>query len=76
MDSVHLSTARRIMEQDKPFSIKFLTADARVVEIESAVSLKWDLRTGTRTIKAIPSGQIRRIRDSLILEINSLTVYL
>ena len=73
---LHLSSARKIMQQDKAFSIVFLTAEAKKIRIENAVSLKWDLRTGTRTLKAIPSGQIRRIRDSLILEINDTPVYL
>lgn len=73
---IHLSAARKIMDLDRSFSITFLTADARTVTIDCAVSLKWDLRTGTRTIKAIPSGQIRRVRDSLIMAINGEEVYI
>lgn len=76
MTSIHLSQARRIMERHEAFSIRFLTKDGEAVDIEKAISLKWDLRTGTRLIKAIPSNQIRRIRDVLILAINDTEVYI
>lgn len=57
-------------------SLTFLTADGRTIHLEQCVSLKWDSTTGTRTIKAIPSNQIRRIRDVLIIAINDIEVYI
>lgn len=74
--SIHLTEARKIMQRPESFSLTVLASDGRVIEIKECVSLKWDFRTGTRTLKLIPSGQIRRIRDTLIIGLNSLTVYL
>ena len=75
MTDIHISQARSIMRMNMPFSVDFLTADARCIHIHQAVSLKWDPDTGTRTIKNIKSGQIRRIRDVLILRINDIEIY-
>lgn len=75
MESIHITTARKMMEKGE-FSLDFLTAKGECRHIDKAVSLKWDFRTGTRTIKCIPSNQIRRIRDTLITAINDITVYI
>ena len=76
MKDIHISQARRIMQLPSAFSLTFLTKDGSEVRMAQAVSLKWDMRTGTRTIKSIKSGEIRRIRDSLILEINDIPVFI
>lgn len=73
---LHINDARKIMARPQPFSIKFLTTDSRIIHVESAVSLKEDLRSGTRTIKCIPSNQIRRVRDAFILELNDNKVFI
>ena len=75
MNSMHINTARKIMDRAE-FSIRFLTEKAEFRYIERAVSLKYNFRNGTRTIKAIPSGQIRRIRDALIYQLNDIEVFI
>lgn len=76
MNGMHLSQARRIMNADNEFSIEFLTEKGEMRKIGKAVSLKYSFQTGTRTIKCIPSNQIRRIRDVLIYRINDIEVFL
>ena len=76
MDAIHISQARKIMQSNRPFSLRFLTALGECRFVKSAVSLKPDFITGTRIIKCFPSNQIRRIRDVLILQINDIDVYI
>ena len=78
MNSIHISTARKIMQSGE-FSISFLTQKGEQRHIQRAVSLRYDFHTGTRTIKCIYDDrppQIRRIRDIFIYELNDIEVYL
>ncbi|MDE6237839.1 MAG: hypothetical protein K2M45_08230 [Muribaculaceae bacterium] len=74
MQSIHISQARRILNSPEIVSLGFLTAKGEIRRVR-CVSLKWDFKTGTRTVKCIPSNQIRRVRDALIFEINDIEVY-
>lgn len=71
---IHISTARKIFDKGE-FSVSFLTARGECRHVEHAVSLKWDFHSGTRTIKCIPSGEIRRVRDAFIIAVNDEEVY-
>lgn len=75
MDSIHLNDAKKIMNSGQ-VSLDFVASDGKVIHVENCVALKPSKRTGTRTIKLIPSGEIRRIRDALILRVNDIPVYL
>lgn len=78
MDAIHISTARRIMEENE-FSVSFLTAAGEIRHIDRAVSLRYDYLSGTRNIKCLFDDRppnIRRIRDVFIYEINDIEVYI
>lgn len=75
MNSIHVSQARAIMDSGEPFSVGVWTSRGEAQFHENVVSLRYDVRSGTRNLKFLSSGQIRRIRDVLIFEINSIEVY-
>lgn len=77
MTDIHLSTARKIMQHGE-FSLSWVTQSGELRHADRAVSLKYDFKTGTRTIKIIfddKPPQIKRIRDVLITHINDIEVY-
>lgn len=44
--------------------------------LNKCVSLRYDFYTGVRNIKVLSSGQIRKIRDVCIFEINGMKVFI
>lgn len=76
MTDIHLNNARKLLDRPEPFSIDFLTADGACRHVDKAVSLRYDFETGTRRIKCLASGQIRRIRDVLIMAVNDIEVFI
>ena len=76
MKSVHINTARALLKSGDPVSLSVWKKDGSIMNIESCISLHYDFRGGWRNIKILPSGEMRRIRDCLIFEINGLEVFL
>lgn len=74
--AIHMSNARRILEQGKPVTLDIVKKDGSIMHAEEVVSLRFDYYTGLRTIKFIRSGQIRVIHDCCIISLNDLTVFL
>lgn len=64
-----------LMKPD-PVDLVVMTKDARVLELNNCIGLKFDKYKGTRRVKLLDSGQIRCIRDILILKINGCDVML
>lgn len=59
-----------------PVDLVVMTKDGRVLELNNCIGLKFDKYKGTRRLKLLDSGQIRCIRDILILKINGCDVML
>ena len=76
MKSVHISTARVMLNSGDPVSLSVWKKDGSIMYIENCISLHYDFRGGWRNIKILPSGEMRRVRDCLIFEINGLEVFL
>lgn len=76
MNAIHISTARHILNAGDPVDISCWTAKGEIRHYTGAVSLRYDLASGTRNLKLLKSGQIRRIRECLIFRINGMEVYL
>lgn len=76
MKSIHLSTAREILKTKEPVSLSVWKKDGSIMHIDSCISLHYNFRGGWRNVKIFPSGEMRRIRDCLIFQINGLEVYL
>ena len=64
-----------LMKPD-PVDLVVMTKDGRVLNINNCIGLKFDKYKGTRRVKQLDSGQIRTIRDILILKINGCEVML
>ena len=76
MSKIHLSTVRKILASPEPVDLVFSTAKGEIIVANNVVSLKYDHYAGCRNIKFLASGEIRKIRDCLILKINGSEVFL
>lgn len=74
MARIHISTACDMLMKPDPVDLVVLTKEGRLLTIENCVGLKFDRYRGTRRIKVLSSGQIRTIRDILIMQINGCEV--
>lgn len=63
-----------MLESPDPVDLVVLDKSGRVLKLDNCVGLKWDMYRGTRRVKLLSSGQIRTIRDILVMEINGCEV--
>ena len=69
--SVHISTARMMLNSGDPVDISVWKADGSILELRNVISLRYSFY-----VKILSSGQCRRIRDCCIFRINGLEVFL
>lgn len=74
--SIHITTARTMLNSGDPVDLMVWKKDGSILRLEGAVSLRYDFYGGWRNVKVLSSGQMRRIRDCCIFNINGLEVYL
>lgn len=74
--TIDLKTARRMLNRGEPLEILAWKANGEILHLQNCISLRYNFATGTRNIKLLTSGQIRKIRDCCIFMVNGLTVYL
>ena len=74
--SIHISTACDMLMKPEPLDLVVLKKSGEVMNLNNCVGLKFDKYKGTRRVKLLDSGQIRMIRDCLILSINGMDVFL
>ena len=58
----------------EPVDLVVLTKKGRILELNNCIGLKFDKYKGTRRIKMLTSGEIRTVRDILIMSINGCEV--
>lgn len=75
MNAIHLKTALKILNQGKPVTLRVLTAKGELNEYKNCVGLPHPGKKTYRNIRLLESGQIRKIRDILIIGINDMEVY-
>lgn len=63
-----------MLKRPDPVDLVVLTKEGRILYLNNCVGLKFDLYRGTRRIKMLESGQIRTVRDILIVSINGMEV--
>lgn len=63
-----------MLESPDPVDLVVLDKSGRVLKLDNCVGLKWDMYRGTRRVKLLSSGQIRTIRDILVMSINGCEV--
>ena len=74
--TIDLRTARRMLNRGEPLDILVWKANGELLHMQNCISLRYDFATGTRNIKLLNSGQIRRIREVCIFAINGYEVTL
>ena len=73
---IHISTALDLLSKPEAVNLTVLKKDGSLMELEGCVGLKMDKYKGTRRAKLLRSGEIRMIRDCLILYLNGMEVVL
>ena len=74
-NKIHISTARQMLISPEPLDLVVLTTKGELREYKNVIGLKPHHYAGSRNIKFIDSGEIRKIRDCLILAVNGLEVF-
>ena len=74
--TIDLRTARRMLNRGEPLDILVWKANGEILRLQNCISLRYNFATGTRNIKLLNSGQIRRIREVCIFSINGYEVTL
>lgn len=74
--SVHIITARQMLNSGDPVDISVWKSDGSILELRNVISLRYSFYGGWRNIKLLQSGQMRRVRDCCIFRINGLEVFL
>ncbi len=60
----------------EPVDMVFVSSKGEVITARNVISLKYDHYSGCRNIKFMDSGEIRKIRDCLIVQINDCEVFM
>ena len=76
MNKIHLSTALKMLESGDPVDLLVWKANGDIMNLTNCVGLSYDFYAGTRNIKLLNSGEIRKIRDILIFQINGIEVFI
>ena len=76
MQTIHISTAKRILQAPEPVSLRCWAKDGRILELNNAIPLRYKFYEGTQQFKILASRQIRTIRLACIFELNGMTVFL
>lgn len=63
-----------MLMRPEPVDLVVLTKEGRVLELNNCIGLKFYKYKGTRRIKMLTSGEIRTVRDILIMSINGCEV--
>lgn len=65
-----------MLQSPEPVDLVVMKSDGGVMELKNCIGGKIRPYTGTRNVKLLSSGQMRCIRDSLIISINGMEVFL
>ena len=76
MNSIHITTARAMLNSGDPVDISVWKANGEILHLQNCISLRYDFYSGTRNVKLLANGQIRKIRDACIFQVNNLEVFL
>ena len=74
--SIHISTARTMLNSGDPVDISVWKSDGSILELGNVISLRYSFYVGWRNVKLLTSGECRRVRDCCIFRVNDLEVFL
>lgn len=73
---IHISVARKMLNSGQPCELCVWKQDGSIMHLGRVRSMRYDFYGGTRNVKILSSGEIRRIRDCCIFQINGIAVRL
>lgn len=77
MKAIHLNTARKILEAGQPCDLKlWRMTDGSILHYRNCIGISRYVRGASHKVKMLDSGEIRRVFDYMIFEINDMEVYL
>lgn len=76
MNSIHISTARLILNRPDPVDISIWTAKGEVQTWRNCICIKYDHYRGIRKFKLLSSNQIRATHECCIFQLNGMEVFL
>lgn len=76
MNTVHISTARTMLNSGDPVDLSVWRSDGSILELRNVISMRYSFYGGWRNVKILTSGECRRLRDCCIFRINGLEVFL
>lgn len=76
MNSIHISTARKMLQAPEPVEVRCWAKDGRILHLKDAIPLRYNFYEGTQQFKILASRQIRTIRLVCIFELNGMEVFL
>lgn len=65
-----------MLDSGDPVDLSLWKSDGSIMHLQRCISLRYSFYSGTRNVKILASGQIRKIRDCCIFRINSQEVFL
>ena len=76
MQSIHISTARLMLNRPEPVDIRLWTRTGEIQEWRRCVSIKYDHYNGTRKYELLDRNQIRQMRECYLFELHGMEVFL
>lgn len=77
MQSIHLTTAKKILEGGQPCELKvWRQGSGEIIVYKNAICFSTNNRQGSHKIKLLHNGQIRQFNDVCLFELNDMEVYL
>ena len=76
MNSIHITTARLILNRPEPVDIRLWTSKGEIQEWHRCICIKYDHYKGIRKFKLLDSNQIRQTRECCIFMLNGMEVYM
>ena len=68
--SIHISTARTMLNSGDPVDISVWKSDGSILELRNVISLRYAFYGCWRNVKILTSGECRKIRDCCIFRIS------
>ena len=76
MQSIHITTLRKILYSPEPIDIRLYTRSGEIQSWHRCISLRYDFYKSTRRMKLLDSNEIWQLRDVCIFEVNGLPVFM
>jgi hypothetical protein len=76
MNSIHITTARLILNRPEPVDVRLWTKSGEIQEWKRCICIKYDHYKGTRKFKLLNSNEIRQTRECCIFMLNGMEVFM